>query len=90
MTTTAELLVSCDCAGTCSYLVIDRWDDADGWGDEFYADLYVRPAHGTIRWRIGAAWRVLLGQMLPQDMTIKREQMVLMRDWLNERLERAA
>lgn len=88
MTTTPNrLMVPCDCVGTCSYLVIDRWDHEDGWDDEFYADIYVRPGTGMFRWRIKQAWKVLLGQQLPTDMTIQREQMVMMRDWLNERLE---
>lgn len=77
-----RVMVPCFCVGTCSYLVIERYAQIDGWDDEFYADVYVRPGAVTWRWRVKSAWRVLLGQSLAQDMTIDVGAATLLRDWL--------
>ena len=73
-----RLLVPCNCAGTCSYLVVDRFD----FDDEFYADVFVRPGAGAWRWRIKSAWRTLRGQQIGQDMTLSAAEARLLRDWL--------
>lgn len=53
-----KILIACECAGTCGYLVVDKWDDEN----EFWAEFYVVPQKATIRWRLRNAWRSLLGQ----------------------------
>lgn len=84
-----KLLVPCDCAGVCSFLVIEQWEHIKGWDDEFYADVYVRPGQVRLWVRLKWAWRVLKGEYLGHDMTIQRAQMEGMRDWLAKRLEDA-
>ena len=80
-------MIGCECAGTCSFLVIDHWAAReDCWDDEFYADLFIRPGHGTFRWRLKAAKRALLGQQIGHDMTIATEQAQRLRDWLTQEL----
>src|ERR1700744_4817092 len=85
-----KIMVPCECAGTCSYLIIDRWDHMEGWDDEFYADVYVRPVHPTLRYRLKQAKRAFLGQQTGQDMCIQRPQMENLRDWLDELLQSPA
>lgn len=55
-----RIQVPCECAGTCSYFVIETWlDGDDDWFGEFYVELHSKP-----RWRdhFKAAWEMLRGR----------------------------
>lgn len=81
-----RLVIPCDCAGGCTLLVIDRWDTKPGDpDDEFYADLYTRPANWSWRWRLKVALAALAGRPHATDeMVISRPRALELAEWLYE------
>lgn len=59
MSADRELLIRCDCYS--DVLLVTDWDDRDG-PNEMFWEFYERPGNGSLRWRVGAAWRVLRGR----------------------------
>lgn len=59
-----RLIVPCDCVGTCSYLVLEKFEwknsaDPDDWYAEFYS---CGPWQSRLRHRAKAAWKLLRGK----------------------------
>jgi hypothetical protein len=80
-------VVECDCVGTCTLLIIERWDDATDPDDEFYASIYTQPHNWSWRFRLKTAWQALLGKNSNSgELVFARSQAEDLYDWLWVRL----
>lgn len=58
-----QISLPCDCAGSCSVVLVTDWDPVDGDPRDLYIDMYEHvQVAGSLHRRLRIAWNVLRGR----------------------------